>query len=290
MSTAPEILAVDGGGTRCRVACVVAGKRHLVETGSANASTDLAGSISEVAQGLAALAAQIGLSLDSFRDVPAFVGLAGVVSPDIARAVADGLPLRRVRVEDDRPASVRAALGPQDGATAHCGTGSFFAVQRGGAIRLSGGWGSVLGDEASAQWLGRRALLATLDVADGLRRETDLSAGLLREFGSTAGIVAFAAKATARDFGALAPRVTDAETRGDAVAEALLQCGADHISRTLIAMGWDSGLPICLTGGLAAHYRDYLPRDMAIRVAEPKGEPIDGALSLAQDLAGGVPA
>lgn len=285
MNALPDILAVDGGGTRCRVACVLAGEKHLVEAGSANASTDIEGTLAEVRKGLGRLADRIGLELDDLRQVPTFIGLAGVVSPEIALRVAKGLPLDRVRVEDDRPASVRAALGSGDGATAHCGTGSFFAIQRGGAIRLSGGWGSILGDEASAQWLGRKALLATLDVADGLRRESDLSTLLLQRFGSSAGIVAFAAKATPADFGALAPLVTEAETLDDNLATDLLQRGADHIARTLIAMGWDSSLPICLTGGMASHYGGYLPQDMRINITSAKGEPIDGALSLARDFA-----
>ena len=290
MSTAPEFIAVDGGGTRCRVACFVAGERHVVEAGSANASTDIAGTLAEVRSGLQRLASDLGTSVDALRPVPAFVGLAGVMSPEIADSIARGLPLDRVRVQDDRPASVRAALGSADGATAHCGTGSFFAIQRAGAIRLSGGWGSVLGDQASAQWLGRKALLTTLDVADSLRQETGLSAALLARFGSTAGIVAFAAKASPAEFGALAPLVTAAAAGDDALARDLLRTGADHISRTLTAMGWIPGLPICLTGGLAGQYRDDLPEAMRNSVIAAKGEPIDGALSLAQDFAQGVPA
>lgn len=281
----PEVIAVDGGGTRCRVACTLDGVQHLVEVGSANASTDIDRTLVEVTRGLEHLSERVGTRLDDLRHVPAFVGLAGVVSADIARRIADGLPLRRVRVDDDRPASVRAALGKDDGATAHCGTGSFFAIQNHGTIRLSGGWGSVLGDQASAQWLGRKALLATLDVSDGVRRETELSTRLLDRFGSTAGIVAFAAKASPADFGALARLITEAEEQNDTLARDLLRRGADHIARTLVAMGWTSGLPICLTGGIAGHYRDYLPRDMQAEVIGARGEPIDGALSLAQDFA-----
>ncbi|MEQ9039037.1 MAG: BadF/BadG/BcrA/BcrD ATPase family protein [Silicimonas sp.] len=284
MNTAPEILAADGGGTRCRIACVISGKRHEVEVGSANASTDLDGAIVTISDGLSRLASKTGVPLTAFADVPTYLGLAGVVGPDIARAIADGLPLSSIRVEDDRPAAVRGALGHHDGATVHSGTGSFFAIQRDGEIKLSGGWGHVLGDEASAHWLGRKLLIATLDVTDQLRRATPLSDTVLARFGSSAGIVAFATDASPAEFGSLAPLVTEAAATGDSLAENILQRGADHISRTLIAMGWGEKLPICLTGGVAGFYRDYLPQDMQACFSQPLASPIDGALSLAEDF------
>ena len=99
-----------------------------------------------------------------------------------------------------------------------------------------------------------------------------------------AGIVSFAASATPARFGELAPKVTKAAQSEDPLALKLLQHGADHIARTLTDMGWTSPLPICLTGGLAPRYEPFLPHDMRSAIAPPKGEPIDGALSLAQDL------
>ncbi|WP_413718726.1 BadF/BadG/BcrA/BcrD ATPase family protein [Silicimonas sp. MF1-12-2] len=284
MTNRPEIIAIDGGGTRCRVACLRSGKRTLIEVSSANASTDLAGTIEQVNKGLALLAERLSLTTGDLAQIPAFVGLAGMVGPEIRQAIADGIHLSHARIEDDRPAAVRGALGREDGAIAHCGTGSFFAVQQDGAIRLSGGWGPILGDEASAQWLGRKALLAALDVADGLRPPSPLAEALLREHGSTAGIVSFAASATPARFGELAPKVTKAAQSEDPLALKLLKHGADHIARTLTDMGWTSPLPICLTGGLAPRYEQFLPHDMRSAIAPAKGEPIDGALSLAQDL------
>lgn len=289
MTNRPEILAIDGGGTRCRVACMVSGRRILTEVKSANASTDLSGTIAQLNRGLASLADMLALSVEDLADVPAFIGLAGMVAPDIRQAIADGIPLKHVRIEDDRPAAVRGALGDRDGAIGHCGTGSFFAVQKDRAIRLSGGWGPVLGDEASAQWLGRKALLAALDVSDGLRSMSPLAQGLLEDYGGTAGIVRFAAKATPVEFGEIAPRVTQAAQSDDSLALNLLQRGADHIARTLLPMGWKPPLPICLTGGLGRFYAGLVPGDMQALVTKPKGEPIDGALSLADDFRRGMP-
>ncbi|ETX27351.1 BadF/BadG/BcrA/BcrD ATPase family protein [Roseivivax isoporae] len=279
------VIGIDGGGTRCRVALDDGRGRHVVETGSANASTDLAGTVRQVAEGLAALGQAAGWAVDDLVRLPAFVGLAGVTGPAIAEALRAALPLVHARIDDDRPAALRGVLGRRDGALAHCGTGSFFALQAGGGMRIVGGWGSVLGDEASAQWIGRRALAGALDRADGLAAPSPLSDALLSEFGGTAGIVAFAATATPAAFGALAPRVTDRAGQGDALARAVMQAGARHVAETLATLGWTPGRALCLTGGIGPHFAPFLPADMEAAIVPPEGQPLDGALSLARDFA-----
>ena len=49
-------------------------------------------------------------------------------------------------------------------------------------------------------------------------------------------------------------------------------------------LGWTSGLPICLTGGIGPHYRGYLPEMMQTSVAPALGEPLTGAIALAEDF------
>lgn len=283
MKNPTGILAIDGGGTRCRVACRLAGRLELAVTGSANVSTDLETALTNVTEGLRRVAEGHGMPLEMLLDLPAHVGLAGVVSDELADAVARRLPLSRVRVTDDRPAAVRGALGSEDGALAHCGTGSFFAVQRSRGIRLAGGWGAVLGDQASAQWVGKKALLATLDTADGLRPESPLTRQIASRFATSAGIVDFAAHASASDFGDLAPLVSAAAAEGDPNARAIFSTGATHIFGTLSAMDRTPDLPLCLTGGIGPAYAPYLPPAMANALRDKLGEPIDGALSLAED-------
>ena len=279
------VLAIDGGGTRCRVAASAGDAPVFVETGPANVSTDFDGAVREVLDGLTRLADQMGLPLEALSGLPAFVGLAGVTGPEIADRLRDALPFANARFEDDRPAALRGALGSTDGVIAHCGTGSFFAAQIGGTIRLSGGWGPVLGDEASAQWIGRTALRMSLESIDGQRVSSPLSKHLLSRFDGPAGLVRFAGAARPSEFGSLAPLVTQNAESGDAMARDVMQSGADQIARTLPLIGWAPGLAICLTGGIGPHFRAYLPNDMKSCVIAPKGEPLAGALSLASDLA-----
>lgn len=278
------VLAVDGGGTRCRVACEVDGIVHSVETGASNVSTDFEGALAEIRKGFDLLSGTLGIEAGQLTSWPAFVGLAGVTDQHIAKRLRGAIGLTNARVEDDRPAALRGALGAQDGLIAHCGTGSFLAVQRHGAMRLAGGWGSVLGDEASAQWVGRRALSQALCAQDGTQLQTGLTQKLLADMNGPAGVVEFAGTATPAQFGALAPEVTRAAKSGDAVARQILQAGADYILETSGRLGWKAGEAICLTGGIAPHYAGYLPADMQAAIRPALGEPLSGALALAREV------
>ncbi|MEM7378693.1 MAG: BadF/BadG/BcrA/BcrD ATPase family protein [Pseudomonadota bacterium] len=284
MSELPEVLAVDGGGTRCRVAAVLNGRTRVAESGCANVSNDLDGAIESIGDALGALAAEMGLDPGALHGIPTFAGLAGVTGTEVVSAVAARLPFRRLRVEDDRAAAIRGALGGQDGAIAHCGTGSFFAVQRGGVVRASGGWGADLGDEASAMWVGRAVLAEVLNVHDGLSQPSALTESLLDHIGSPTEIVRFARRATPADFGGLAPRVTAAAVDGDAVAQRVVRRGADFVAGLLPRLGWQVGMPVCLTGGMARFYTADLRRTLSADVVAPIGEPIDGAVALALEF------
>lgn len=281
-----SVIAIDGGGTRCRIVLDGPEGRFLVERGPANVSSDFNAATREIEAGLAALAEQTGKSLADIRDLPIYLGLAGLTAQkDGAARVIARLQLRRARATDDRPSALRGALGDCDGVIAHLGTGSFFALRRQKQVRLAGGWGARLGDEASAFWVARSALSATLDAEDRLIETTDLTRALMKEFGSAGSIVAHAAQATPAEIGDLAPLVTAAAASGDPVGLRILNAGADHIASIVARMGWQAGMALCLTGGLGPVYRDFLPADLAPALVAPRAAPIEGALDLARDFA-----
>jgi len=280
-----SVLALDGGGTRCRLALSDGASVVAVEAGSANISTDLAGAVLQVRDGLVRLSARTGHSFADLVSCPTYIGIAGVTGEVIADRFASMLPFRRVRVTDDRPTALRGALGDRDGFVAHCGTGSFFASQLSGAARFVGGWGAVLGDPASAQWVGRRALSSALEEEDGLRQPSGLGQQMLDRFGGASGIVAFAGSAQPADFGMIAPQVTGLAARDDLLAVEILSAAAQEISGTLLKLGWQAGMPLCLTGGIAPEFRPFLPVSMQDACIEPVGTPLDGAIALAWDFA-----
>ena len=285
LRNAPPILAVDGGGTSCRFACNHKGDIAGVQTGAANVSTDFDGALFEIKAGLRKLCDMIGERPETFFRRPAFIGLAGMISVDLTQQVHRALPLKNIKVADDRPAALCGAFGDGDGFLAHCGTGSFFGMQRQGQQNFIGGWGPVLGDEASSLWVGRSALQASLETIDGLIAPSDLTNHLLREFDGTSGIVRFAGEASPSQMAKLAQIVSRADVAGDSVAKVIMQKGAVHIAKILKHLDWQQDLPICLTGGIGPHFERHLPQSIQEYVVKPKATTVAGALELAYDFA-----
>ncbi|QDG76142.1 BadF/BadG/BcrA/BcrD ATPase family protein [Labrenzia sp. PHM005] len=277
------ILAVDGGGTRCRLALVSGAGNMRVEVGAANVTTDIEAAVHEINLGLSSLSGKAGLALEDLGKMPAYLGLAGFHAEKNLARLNEGLPLRFMKVEDDRPAALQGALGARNGALIHSGTGSFFGVQVGGKKKFSGGWGAILGDCGSAAWFGKSALALVLDAEDGLLEKTTLTQALLVRFKTPSGILEFANNARPADFGELAPIVLDVPN--DPVAQILVQRAASHFERNLRAIGWSADLPVCLTGGLAPHLAPYLTADVQSNLSAVTGTPLDGAVSLARMFA-----
>lgn len=280
-----SVIAVDGGGTRCRLVLDGPRGRVSVEAGPANVATDFETALANIRAGLAALGGAAGVAPDDLVAMPAYLGLAGAGERALCAQVEAALPFLQVRVEEDRMAALQGALGEADGAIAHCGTGSFFGLRRDGAVRWVGGWGAKLGDEASSHWVGREALAGALLAVDGLRPASPLSDALIARWGSPAGLVAFAAEASPDAIGGLAPEVAVAAAGGDALGRDVLERGAGHVTAMLDFLGWQPGLAICFTGGFAPTYDAYLPAQMRAALVDPAAPPIEGAVALARAFA-----
>ncbi|MEM7752254.1 MAG: BadF/BadG/BcrA/BcrD ATPase family protein [Pseudomonadota bacterium] len=285
MAKSTSALAVDGGGTRCRFLLLHDGMRHVVDGGPANVSTNFDAATEVLRSGVSRLADVAGLSEEVVATCPAFVGIAGVTGPEIVGRLTRTLPFKNAVYADDRPGALRGALGDADGVIALCGTGSFFASQIGGVTRLAGGWGSVLGDEASAHWVGRRLLSMTLRSVDGFTPASSVTEAVLSQFGDAAGVVAFAGRASPAEIGALAPLVTQALDEGDLIARMVMQDAATDLADGLTGIGWEPGLTICLTGGIGPQFAPLLPKTMQADLQPPKAAPIEGAMALAQEHA-----
>lgn len=277
-------LAVDGGGTRSRLALSDGLTVHVVEGGPANVSSDFDDAIERLRTGLDQLAEVAGLMPEALAQIPAYLGLAGVTGPEMAARVAAALPLTHAIVEEDRMAALEGALGPGPGAIAHCGTGSFLGLRADGAVRFTGGLGPVLGDEASAHWVGRHALARCAEA------DSPFARAMQDRFDGVAGIIAFAGGADQAAMGALAPEVTHAAATGDAVASSVMQDGADYIAQELTRMGWTPKMSLCLTGGIGPEFAPWLPKQMQTALMPPRDEPLAGALALARRFAALPPA
>ncbi|MDI3337311.1 BadF/BadG/BcrA/BcrD ATPase family protein [Defluviimonas aestuarii] len=281
-------IGLDGGGTSSRAALIFGfeGRRVEAAGGPANVS-DFGGAIARINDLLERLAETAGISFGEVAGATAHVGLAGVMDAAMAARVAAALPFKRVVVTDDQPTMIAGALGDQDGAVAAIGTGSFIGRQTAGVIRVLGGWGFLLGDQASGAWLGRQLLQETLMAGDGMAPHSPLTAAIYKRFGNGSGIVAFALSSSPVDFATLAPEIVTAAKSGDAVAVRLMREGATYIESALTTLGLTEGETICMTGGLGPAYADWLGPGLASRIRAAEGTALDGALLLAARLAEG---
>jgi len=271
-------LGIDGGGTGCRAAVadaagVVLGRG---EAGPANIASDPVGAARNILVAAEAAVAAAG----GGEVVAAGLGLAGANAAGAAERLRDALPYRRMAVVTDGITAVKGALGVADGVVAALGTGSVFAVQRGGAIRQIGGRGLVLGDEASGAWIGRAVLSAALRAVDGFAPMTPLLAGLVEEMGGPDGVVALSLRARPADFAALAPRVVES---GDPAAVSIMaRAEADVVEAVQVLMGMDD-LPLVFLGGLGTVFARRT--GSRFRLQQPSGSALDGALMLAREAA-----
>lgn len=279
------LIGIDGGGSGCRVAIALGDGTRLAEarSGPANFTSDPEESLRNVREALDAALRESGLDAQrAWTTARAHAGLAGVQTEGDVDAVRSALPLRHLRVTDDRPNAISGALGQRDGVLLALGTGTIFARQINGALRFVGGWGSRLSDHGSAAWLGRNLLERVLLSHEGLRPETDLTRDTFAAFGRDPNaLVYFARDASAEAFAAHAPFVADAAESGDQTGLDLMRRGASFLLDALSLLDPEGLLPVCLSGGLGARYSSHLGEVMATRLVPPEGSALDGALRLA---------
>lgn len=278
------ICAVDGGGTGCRAAIAQPDGTVLARGtgGPANYTTFPAQAAQSVLEAVNTAARQMESAPDLKR-VVAHVGLAGILTPQDGTNLARHLPFATCTVSDDRMTSALGVLGDRNGAVLAIGTGSFVAARRGAQVTFWGGWGFVVGDQASGAWLGRKVLEHCLYAAEALAPHTDLTRAIMARFSdSPAEVAAFAAQARPSDFATFAPDVMSAAKDGDPVGYMIVSRGADYLNTVLNAAGIKDTDAICLTGGVGPHYAPYLHDAYRAKLQAPNGSALDGALHLAR--------
>lgn len=271
-------LALDGGGSGCR-AVLVDPEGQVIgrgEGGPANVNSDRASALAAILT-----ACDQAMAGRDPAQVAAVLGLAGAEVSGARDWLEPQLPFGRVRVVQDAVTATVGALGGADGIVAAIGTGSVFSRRLAGADRVIGGRGPILGDQASGNWLGRQLLSHALEAADGLHPVTPLLADLLARMGGISGIITFAASARAADFAAHAPLLIAGSD--DPAADAVLRRADAAIATFIDHLQPSDPLPVAFSGGLGAAFARRLAGRW--QILEPKGNPLDGALLLARELA-----
>jgi N-acetylglucosamine kinase-like BadF-type ATPase len=292
-------VGIDAGGTKT-LACWRGpeGDTHEVRLGGANvqrAGVDESARV--LAEALQLVAAQ------SQRDcLTAVAGVAGAGREADQRLLRDAtlvlLPARLqidLRVTHDADIALTGAHGTSPGGLLLAGTGSIALMRdAAGTIHRAGGWGYLLGDEASGTRLGIEALRIALHTFDGgppsllvdlLRDAFDLddSDAIVRRIYREKWPVQKAAPLLLRAAAESDPQARDALTA---------QCRTLAEQARLAARSADLDAPtLALAGGLMseAPYREAISEALAqaipaCTVTVPDAPPVVGALQMAEGL------
>ncbi|MBB0231802.1 BadF/BadG/BcrA/BcrD ATPase family protein, partial [Streptomyces calidiresistens] len=241
------------------------------------------------------------------RDLPRLVG----VGPAAGGGPAPGA---RWVLAADAVTGYAGALGERPGVVVAAGTGMIALGTDLREWRRADGWGHLLGDCGSGAWIGRAGLEAALRARDG---RPGGSAELLREaeelFGPAgdlparlyprpdrAAVLASFAPAVARCAAGPIPDPRARGIMGEAAREIAATAAAALPESLRHRDGGTTGAPapvLALTGGLprlgstlTGPLREELARRLpGVREVPPAGDPLDGALLLADRAAAGGP-
>ncbi|MEU4984963.1 BadF/BadG/BcrA/BcrD ATPase family protein [Streptomyces sp. NPDC021969] len=307
----PGFLAVDSGGSGLRVVVGAVGdsggvrgplgrrvSREPVRTGARGIDPGhLLGQLLPMAR---ALTTESGVTrLDTV-----VVGAAGLATlgdalrAELPSALARELGVRTVALVADAVTAYVGALGPRAGAVVAAGTGLIAVGTDLTCWRRADGWGHLLGDCGGGAWIGRAGLEAALRAHDG---RAGGSAALLaraeERFGPAAGLPGQVYPRSDRPavLASFAPEVA-ACAATDPVAAEILGAAARHLADSAAAVCPAAGEPlVAVTGGLTRLGDPLLVplgEELAKRLPQARwtaaeGDPLDGSVRVATDLATG---
>lgn len=261
-AASPYALGVDGGGTKTQAAVVAADGTLLGQGrgGPANLHFAPADAVRRsLRQAVDQALAEAGI--DPGAIALAVGTFAGGWPPSELAPVSGVAPWA---VVPEHEVWMASALLAGEGAVVLSGTGAFEWARGPRGEHRTDGLGMLLGDEGSAYWLAREALLAVGRASDGRGPATALSQGLRQATGGDdAGALGRwlyrpdGVVAPRHEVAALAPVVTRLAQAGDAAAAAICRRAAEHLWRGARICIRRSGLagrpfPLVLAGGVLA--------------------------------------
>lgn len=255
------VLGIDSGGTKTDSA--VADETSVLGRGyAAGGKPDRVGDH----RSRAALQAAIERACSAARIDPrqidrACIGIAGASRPEVVQTVRESvsrLVSCEINIVGDMKIAMEAAFSGTPGVIVMSGTGSIaYGVNERGEVARAGGWGPVVSDEGSGDWIGRRAVAAVVRAHDS-GVSTKLAAAVMRAWRVvTVDDIIRAVNAAQRpDFAALVPEVLRVAQEGDSVAhDIFMDAGVElsRLARIVIRRLWpDVRRPvrICIGGGI----------------------------------------
>ncbi|WP_436842985.1 N-acetylglucosamine kinase [Streptomyces venezuelae] len=213
-------------------------------------------------------------------------------------ALGRALGVRRTALAADAVTAYAGALGDRPGAVVAAGTGMIAIGTDLTAWRRADGWGHLLGDCGGGAWIGRAGLEAAMRAHDGRRGGSRaLLARAEAAFGPPTGLPGQLYPRADRPavLASFAPHVAECAA-DDPVADGILRAAARHIAEAAAAVcPVADACDVAFTGGLLnlgepllaplrAELAEQLPHARPVPAA---GDPLDGAVRIAADVAEG---
>lgn len=283
------IIGIDGGGTSCRAALATPDGRVLgrATSGRANIHSDWTGARASIVDAARKAFVAAGEDPELLPLTPAALGLAGANVGTYQQQLEAILPFSKSVVATDALIALEGAIGSGDGAIAILGTGTAYMARSQGKIREIGGWGFLIGDQASGARIGRDLLEETLLAYDGIRARSPLTDAVLAVYrNEPRDLVEFTIGAKPGDFGGYAPMVFDYAANGDVVGNFIVDKATAAVEASLAALKLSPGDPLCLLGGLAPLIAPRLTPTYRSLAKPPLTDALGGAVAMAARLFG----
>lgn len=259
------VLGVDGGGTKTE-AVIADLDGHILGIGKSGTSNyqvvGLKQSVASITEAIKSATENAGLNIQNYE--VACLGLAGAGRPDdrliLLSAIKELKISEVIIIKHDAEIALAGATILQPGVIVIAGTGAIaFGINPSGEEKRSGGWGSILGDEGSAYYIGRRALIASCKAYDGRGCPTTLLNAItefwkLKDFDSIIKKVYNSANST-QDIAGIAPLVSKAAENGDDVAIDIIKDSAKELALSAISViqglkMQDKSFPVAFSGSV----------------------------------------
>ncbi|PYB69099.1 N-acetylglucosamine kinase [Thermoplasma sp. Kam2015] len=234
------ILGVDGGSTKTLAIVFdersesIAGVGISGPSNFTNAPRETA--TANISDAVKKACSEAGVDMRSI-DTKVF-GLAGIgdskeateLGKDIVRSIVG-----KADVVSDGLGAYKFANLNEDGVVFAPGTGSVGFLKKGGEPKRFGGWGWVIGDEGSASWMAKQAILLAEREYDGIS-ETGFRDIVMSYFGMDLYEVVYAIskeRIAKRVVAALAPHISAMARSGNKYANSIFEESSSYISEVM---------------------------------------------------------
>jgi glucosamine kinase len=298
----PYYLGIDGGGTK--TTCAVADESHVLATATTGPSNVVRVGEAKARESLQAAVRQAcaaaGIAVEDVART--CVGASGAARPEIEEAVRGFLAeilASPVDVVGDIEISLEAAFDEGPGVIVIAGTGSIaYARNRLGRTLRAGGWGFAVGDEGSADWIGRTAINALLRASDRSPEieHSPLAVALCNQWraNSLLDLAMIASSVPPPNFAELFRTV--AASQDDIAIQVLTRAGrelaeiAEVVMTRLFEKDQTGSVLVAMIGGVFRHsalvreifYNELRRLDARADVRPQVVDPVEGALRMAR--------